>query len=695
MVLGASMTQNDGPDLFKALAADQPKAMNPEQKARLDQIKNRATTKSVTLVQVNANALKGDSTRMALPDGKVLRFSRSKLETRQANRFTWFGALPGAPGKATMVVHNDKVTGSFRGDDGGLYRVEPVGNGVHALIKVDESRFPPEEPPNVKAKPRPRADAGLRPLATPSTPTADSPVGIDVLVAYTNAARTAVADIEATIELAVAEANQSYENSVINLRLSLVDSFQVSYSETGKSFDTILAEFVGMADVNNRRTLSGADMAVLIINQPDFCGLADTIMADATNAFAVVHYDCATGYYSFAHELGHLQGARHDPADDPTSTPFAYGHGYQQTSSAPEWRTIMAYACAGGCPRLQYWSNPNIAHNGMPMGTAATCDNARVLNETASTVAAFKTRPLAETPYGVMMGTGEKQSGSPNWFCSYNAAEKRYEVTVPGENYYFGDYATVVTPSFGTGSRGYCTSSSVSDKLLIECYDEKGNPAIPAALAFASFKKPGGTLSVKPPLAFGVISQAGTKESGSPNWTCTYNSAEKRYEIAISGEDYFWVDYATVVTPSFSTGSRGYCTVSSVNSKLLIACYDQTGTPVTPVAISFATFKKPDGTIPPKPPLAFGVISGAGAKDSGSPNWTCTYNTGAKRYEVAISGENYFYRDYATVVTPSFGTGSRGYCTSGSVGEKLLVQCYDQNGDPVVPAAISFVTYKP
>jgi len=50
----------------------------------------------------------------------------------------------------------------------------------------------------------------------------------------------------------------------------------------------------------------------------------------------------------------------------------------------------MAYACSGGCPRLQYWANPNVQYNGIPMGHSATNDDARVLNETASTVAGFR-----------------------------------------------------------------------------------------------------------------------------------------------------------------------------------------------------------------------------------------------------------------------------------------------------------------
>lgn len=42
------------------------------------------------------------------------------------------------------------------------------------------------------------------------------------------------------------------------------------------------------------------------------------------------------------------------------------------------------------CPRLLYWSNPNVTYGGEPMGTAATHDNARVWNERSNTVMAFR-----------------------------------------------------------------------------------------------------------------------------------------------------------------------------------------------------------------------------------------------------------------------------------------------------------------
>jgi len=363
----------------------------PAQTQAIEKLRQRATTQSLDLVNVNIGALRGDATRFSIPNVPPFTMSKRNEDVRGPNDFTWYGTLTGLPGQATLVVRDGNITGSIQAESG-LYRIEPVGNTMHALIKVDRSRFPPEHPPSMRQIER-RGDIRL-PAPLQDAGTRATPVGIDVLVAYTTAARNAVADINATIQLAVAETNQSYVNSNINIKLTLVDSFEVAYSEAGKSFDTILSDFVANATVQSRRNSSGADLAAMIIDQTDYCGLADAIMATASTAFAIVHYDCATGYYSFGHELGHLMGARHDELTDPNTAPFAYGHGLRHTT-APSWRTIMAYDCPAGCPRLQYWSNPNVQYGGVPMGTAAVNDNARVLNQTATTVAGFRS-PVGE-----------------------------------------------------------------------------------------------------------------------------------------------------------------------------------------------------------------------------------------------------------------------------------------------------------
>jgi hypothetical protein len=144
-----------------------------------------------------------------------------------------------------------------------------------------------------------------------------------------------------------------------------------------------------MDSIHTQRNTNTADVGVLIANNTAYCGLASAIGATAATAFVEVYWDCATGYYSFAHEIGHLQSARHDPANDPTNTPYAYGHGYQSTAGG--WRTIMAYACSSTtCTRINYWSNPGKTYSGRAMGTTNRNDNHRVLNNTKATVAAFR-----------------------------------------------------------------------------------------------------------------------------------------------------------------------------------------------------------------------------------------------------------------------------------------------------------------
>lgn len=90
-------------------------------------------------------------------------------------------------------------------------------------------------------------------------------------------------------------------------------------------------------------------------------------------------------------------------------------------------------------------------------------------------------------------------------------------------------------------------------------------------------------------------------------------------------------------------------------------------------------------------PIAYGVMWSDGVKLSGTANWTSTYNAALTRYEVTITGENYFYTDYATVVTPA---GDPRFCRTGSVSGKLLITCYDISGTATT-SRIGFVVSKP
>jgi hypothetical protein len=142
-----------------------------------------------------------------------------------------------------------------------------------------------------------------------------------------------------------------------------------------------------MEEVHALRDQYKADIAALIVHDPNGCGLSAAVAPPADRAFTVVHHECAALSYSLAHEIGHIIGARHDMALDDDKQPFPYGHGFV---SGKDWRTMMSYEeSCDGCPRLPIWSNPRIKVRGVAAGDA-TADNARAIEEGAARVAAFR-----------------------------------------------------------------------------------------------------------------------------------------------------------------------------------------------------------------------------------------------------------------------------------------------------------------
>ncbi|MBL8297030.1 MAG: hypothetical protein JNN30_01675 [Rhodanobacteraceae bacterium] len=361
----------------------------------------------ITLVTANAAALQADTQSLTLDldvGGPVkLTAQRGSAYYTEDGSLVWQGTIAETALKREMtpseiaedalnsiilVRNGDKVTGNLR-VLGQLFMIRPLHDARHAIVEIDENAMPLDHPP---ADYRKLFDqAAVTPSMASKAVTANTV--IRVLVNYTPAAASASGDINSLINLAIAESNQGYTNSDVQITLQLAAKSQVTYTESG-SFNTDLTRYRGTSDgymdtIHSQRNTNTADVAVLLINNSSSCGLASAIGASASTAFAAAHWSCATGYYSFAHEIGHLQSARHDPTNDPTNTPYAYGHGYQSTAGG--WRTIMAYACSSTtCTRINYWSNPNKTYGGRAMGTTTRSDNARVLNNTRATVAGFR-----------------------------------------------------------------------------------------------------------------------------------------------------------------------------------------------------------------------------------------------------------------------------------------------------------------
>ena len=324
----------------------------------------------------------------------------------------WVGTIDGFPhSEVTLVLKEGVLSGNIT-IPGAFYQVRFVGDNIHAVREIDQRVFPPEKDPipvpliDERSFER-NQDIGLAyrtylPLVNKDRK--DQPLEARVLVVYTPAARTAAggtAAMTSLINLAVSETNTGYANSGVGLRVRLAYSTEVAYDETNFDWDITLDRLTETSDgyldgVHALRDSVQADLVVMLVGNQTFCGIGWLMKSPsssfASHAFTLVNWDCATGYYSFAHEMGHNMGSHHDW--NATNEPgcYAYSKGYQDPNRL--FRTIMAYNCPGSCPRINYWSNPEVYYMGQPTGVPYyafhPADNRRSLKNTASTVTGWR-----------------------------------------------------------------------------------------------------------------------------------------------------------------------------------------------------------------------------------------------------------------------------------------------------------------
>ena len=319
----------------------------------------------------------------------------------------WHGRLRGEVGSdVTLVTHGTAMVGTIFSNQR-LYKIESTGGNLHRLVEIDETALPPDHHPLVVTD-----DAAVTlPMdatsqQTDPTAAATADTIIDLLVVYTSTTKTqegGQAAMEALIVLGVDSANQAYRNSQIAMQLQLVHTAEVAYTESG-TIDTDLTRLRSTTDgfmdqVHQLRDQYKADLVALIVdNGSDSCGIAYVMTngpraSFASSAFSVTARDCIVND-TLAHETGHNMGNAHDRATGGTGV-FAYSYGYRDVVG--RFRTITAYACPTvSCPRVKYFSNPNIMINDRPAGIdhainpTNSADNTRSMNEVRQIVAAWR-----------------------------------------------------------------------------------------------------------------------------------------------------------------------------------------------------------------------------------------------------------------------------------------------------------------
>jgi len=347
-----------------------------------------------------------------LNDKTVVTVRRTSV-TKTPYGYEWHGVIEGTGELVTLLCWpGGRLAGTIN-YRGRTFVLKYMGGQMHAIVELAPEKLPPEHGPagkgrmqkmNMRQDPLVRQgdasmmtpDAGPIPsmkIMTQDLAGAPKDATITLIVAYTKNAANHYFDIEKDlIDVAIAEANQSFRTSGIdNVRLKVVHAYETDYVEDGSHFDHVY-RFRDKGDgymdeVHTLRDKHGADVGILIVDDPMGCGLSIRIAGAAKDAFAAMHQECAASMHTLSHEIGHLIGARHDRALDDTLQPFPYGHGFV---NGTDWRTIMSYKdSCDGCERRPVWSSPNVKVEGVTAGDANT-NNARVIEEQARRVAGFR-----------------------------------------------------------------------------------------------------------------------------------------------------------------------------------------------------------------------------------------------------------------------------------------------------------------
>lgn len=317
-------------------------------------------------------------------DGVSYQVNIRKKESRGIASFSWFGKHSNPEGSAVFTVNRGMVTGWLHiGKE--QYSLYPLGEGLHLIYRVRQTGQQDESDEGYRKMIERSINKQLSDLPEIDPETGKSKDGflagnckVRVAVCYTDNVAAALADELGFVQSCIDVTNDCYNNSSVNFDAELAVTYENAYAETSIA-DTDLENFQDVSDgeldeIYDMRTYFDADLAVLVVeSMTDYCGLAwDVAITDFTSSYCVVKRSCAVDNYSFPHELGHLYGCRHDCYVDGNIIPYACAHGYV---NQPEWRTVMAYntQCeddGDDCPRIPYFSNPDVSYLGDATGTA-------------------------------------------------------------------------------------------------------------------------------------------------------------------------------------------------------------------------------------------------------------------------------------------------------------------------------------